>query len=525
MGQHSAALWTLLQRVRRRLLTQLILEQIIVAFGAAMAGVAILLLLGTQVLDWYWLVGVFAAAFAFGMWRVVRRAPSRYQLAQTIDARLELHDTLSTAYFFHTQHSRRAAPEAVAIQNEQAERAARSIDPAAAFPYVFPKALYGAFGIALVAFGMFAVRYGVIRSLDLRPSLVKIAFNTFVRSKDELVTHKKNAVRKQLEEQLRKLGINLTPPEQNPNQIEPNPDSMLNAANSDVDNSESAPDSAKSKPNTAPNERQATDPSEGDPQSDRPSQAGAESASDQQPSGDNGSPQNGKQNAPPKGSEQSKGDSMMDKMRDAMANLLNKLKMQPRGSESSQMSQNSEQSRSQQGKSDKNSQSAGRNKSEGTDSQGQQGEQQAQGNQTQSAQGKSGDRNADRQPSQDAKSGIGKEDGDKAAKEAEQLAAMGKISEILGKRAQNVTGEVMVEVPSGKQQLRTQYSGKSAVHTDSGGEISRDEVPLIYQQYVQEYFEQIRRAPPAASAPAAAKPHAVEQMGGPAQKKTPKTAE
>jgi hypothetical protein len=216
---------------------------------------------------------------------------------------------------------------------------------------------------------------------------------------------------------------------------------------------------------------------------------------------------------------------MMDKMRDAMANLLNKLKMQPRGSESSQMSQNSQQSRSQQGKSDKNSQSPGRNKSEGTDSQGQQGEQQAQGNQTQTAQGKSGDRNADRQPSQDAKSGIGKEDGDKATKEAEQLAAMGKISEILGKRAQNVTGEVMVEVPSGKQQLRTQYSGKSALHTDSGGEISRDEVPLVYQRYVQEYFEQIRRAPAATPAPAAAKPHAPEQAAPAVQKKSPRAAE
>jgi signal recognition particle subunit SEC65 len=525
LGQYSAALWTLLQRVRRRLLAQLILEQIIIAFGAAMAGVAILLLVGTQVLDWYWLVGVFAAAVAVGIWRLARRTPSRYRLAQTIDARLSLHDTLSTAYFFQTQHSRRAAPEAVAIQHEQAERIAESIDPAAAFPYVVPKALYGAFGIALVAFGMFAVRYGVIRRLDLRPSLVKIAFDTFVHSKDGIAAHKENLAQKQLEQQLRKLGINVTSPEENRNPIEPNADSALNAASSDADNSEAGSDAAKSKPNAVSNDRQATDPSEGEEQSDKPSAAGTESASDQQPAGDNGPPQNGRQNAPPKGSEQSKGDSMMDKMRDAMANLLNKLKMQPRGSESSRMSQNSEQSRSQQGKSDKNSQSAGKNKSEGTDTQGQQGEQQAQGNQTQTAQGKSGDRNADRQPSQDARSGIGKEDGDKAAKEAEQLAAMGKISEILGKRAQNVSGEVMVEAPSGKQQLRTQYSGRSALHTDSGGEISRDEVPLIYQRYVQEYFEQIRRAPATTAAPAAGRPRGAEQTAGSGQKKTPRAAE
>jgi hypothetical protein len=41
-----------------------------------------------------------------------------------------------------------------------------------------PKALYAVGGVALVAFGMFAVRYGVTQSLDLKPSLVKIAFES-----------------------------------------------------------------------------------------------------------------------------------------------------------------------------------------------------------------------------------------------------------------------------------------------------------------------------------------------------------
>jgi hypothetical protein len=526
LGKHSAALWTLLAHVRRRLLTQVIFEQTVVALGAGMAGMVVLLLFGTQVLDWYWVALVVTGSLIFGIWRTVRRAPSRYRLAQIVDSRLKLHDTLSTAYFFHGDHSRPAAEAAVAIQREQAERAANSIDAAAAFPYSLPKALYGTFGVTLVAFGMFAVRYGVVHRLDLRPSLVKIAFDTFVKSKEEIVSHKKDSLQKQLEEQLKKMGVNLTAPDENPNQIDPTPDSMLNAANSDVDNSEAAADSAKSKANSVPNEREATDPTDGEQESDKASQAGTDQATDQQPAGDNGAPQNGQQNASQKGSQESKGDSMMDKMRDALSDLLNKLKMQPRGGESKQTAQSSQQSRSQQGKSDKNSQSAGRNKSEGSDSQGQQGEQQAQGNQTQTAQGKSGDRNADRQPSQDAKSGIGKEEGDKSAREAEQLAAMGKISEILGKRAQNVTGEVMVEVSSGKQQLRTQYSGKAAEHVDSGGEISRDEVPLMYQQYVREYFEQIRRTPAAAGpSPEAGKPKPADTTSAPAPRKTSKSAE
>ena len=73
---------------------------------------------------------------------------------------------------------------------------------------------------------------------------------------------------------------------------------------------------------------------------------------------------------------------------------------------------------------------------------------------------------------------------------------MGKISEIFGKRAENLKGEVTVEVSSGDQQLKTPYSQSAAAHSDTGGEIHRDEVPLIYQQYVQQYFEQVRKLPP-----------------------------
>ena len=70
---------------------------------------------------------------------------------------------------------------------------------------------------------------------------------------------------------------------------------------------------------------------------------------------------------------------------------------------------------------------------------------------------------------------------------------MGKISEIIGKRSANVTGEISVEVPSNQQPLHTAYSQNNATHSDAGGEISRDEVPVIFQQYVQQYFEQVHK--------------------------------
>jgi len=92
---------------------------------------------------------------------------------------------------------------------------------------------------------------------------------------------------------------------------------------------------------------------------------------------------------------------------------------------------------------------------------------------------------------------VGSEDGDKSAREAELLQAMGKLSEILGKRSANVSGEVMVEVGSTKQQLKTPFSQRQAKHADAGGEIHRDEVALMYQQFVQQYFEEIRKSPAA----------------------------
>ncbi len=50
-----------------------------------------------------------------------------------------------------------------------------------------------------------------------------------------------------------------------------------------------------------------------------------------------------------------------------------------------------------------------------------------------------------------------------------------------------------VETTSGKQQLKTAYSQRLGRHSDLGGEINRDEIPLADQQYVKEYMEQIRK--------------------------------
>lgn len=486
----------LLDTARRRHLVQLVVDQTGIALGAAFVGAVFLLLLGTQILDWYWLVALFGVSFTIGFWRTMRRIPTRYRIAQIIDGRMSLHDALSTAFFYESE-GRPADPDLLQFQRVEAEKLARGLNAAVIFPMQIPKVMWAVAGIVLVAFGMFAIRYGVTKSLDLKPSLVKIAFDTFWKQDDPVTAVKKTTLQRRIEEQLKKLGINLGSPDAPPNQQDNTQEAALNTVDApDAGKAESGDnDQAKVNNAASPNDHERND-SESSEKSERAS--GNEDPNGNDQSADaQGMAQNGKQDA----NQKNGGDkqSMMDRMKDAMANLLNKMKMQPKAAENrSQSAQDSKSGgRNQQSQSQKGSPTPGKQESNGAESADQQNQQQGQGDKSQSAQGKSGDKSADHQPSQDAKSGIGKDDGDKSAREAEQLAAMGKISEILGKRAQNLSGELMVEVTGGNQQLKTAYSNTVGKHAEAGGEITRDEVPMAYRDYVQQYFEQIRKAPQA----------------------------
>jgi hypothetical protein len=121
-------------------------------------------------------------------------------------------------------------------------------------------------------------------------------------------------------------------------------------------------------------------------------------------------------------------------------------------------------------------------------------EQTASGQQAQQGKGEGGDQLSNQPGQEQANSGIGTKDGSKELKMREQEEAMGKLSEILGKRAENIMGEVMVEVSSGEQRLTTPYDRKRATHNAAEGEIHRDEVPLVYHDYVQRYFAEVHKS-------------------------------
>lgn len=75
---------------------------------------------------------------------------------------------------------------------------------------------------------------------------------------------------------------------------------------------------------------------------------------------------------------------------------------------------------------------------------------------------------------------------------------MGKLTEILGKRSADLTGDMTVQSVAGTTALQTPDTGRLARHEDLGGEIRRDEVPPIYRDYVERYMERIRENPAAA---------------------------
>ncbi len=497
----NGALETFLKRARQRYLANLAMDQTALAATVAMGGAILLLVLGTQILNWYWPVFLFAAGLAAGVWRIRRMTPSPYVLAQKIDRRIGSYDALSTAYYFTNGGTARAR-QLTDLQKAKADRIALETDIAYAVPIHLSRSAYLLAGVFAIAASLFAFRYGLMHTLDLSAPIANIHFNnpfSIDPARKEAST-KKSAIQEQFDEQLKQLGLSLedlNSPAGDQKLATEKPVSALAtpAGQIPIESNEQGQSVDSGKPNDGEPEASEGSDNAKPGTSNQPSdQENGSGTSDKQ-----GTPQQGKQQTPPSSSKNPSGEnaSMADKMRDAVANLLSKLKSPGKQSDSQQNAAQQDKGGSAKQKQDagqKGMQGQGKSQGEGQPNPDQQGDQEGEsGDQSQSAQSKAGDKNADKSGQQDAKSGIGKQDGDKELRDAEQLAAMGKISELLGKRAAQVTGEMTVEVPSGKQQLKTAYTQNKAVHADAGSEANRDEIPLLYQPYVQRYFEEVRK--------------------------------
>ncbi len=172
---------SLVRDARRRHLLILAGEQLAVCVIMVCAGGALMLLAGTQILSWYWLVPLLFAGLAAGWVRFRRRAIPPYRVAQILDVRLDLHDTISTAWFLRNGITHPAidvpAAEAgslVRTQFAQAEALAATADPNPAFPVTGQRTWAVAGALFAVVVGLFGTRYLVDRSLDLKKALIPL---------------------------------------------------------------------------------------------------------------------------------------------------------------------------------------------------------------------------------------------------------------------------------------------------------------------------------------------------------------
>lgn len=509
----SGILVDFIRRARRRFIANQVYEQVILALGAGWAGLILLLLLGTQILDWYWPVLLFAAVLGVGGYRLRRRIPSEYQAAQRVDERLRLEDTLSTALYFLRHPERGQAAGVQGAQAASAARLARQLSVAEAVPWRLPRSIYASLALALVAGGMIGIRYGIDHRLDLRRPIANLQFDTF-RAPKQVARAPRRGQNKKLDEQFKQVGLALDDEQDLNRQMERPNDSTQNAKDGE-DNGAAKTKTEKrqergltSSDEQGPEQREGAEAADGQ---DRPAGANDQGAATNQPAKKGDKPENGRQ-----GPDQDENNSLLEKMRNAMANMLAKMKMQPEAGQGQQVAsaskgslQNGQQQQAQMDPQGQPSQGKDGRQQQGRPSAESKGNQEGQaGQQQQQGEGQQGSNSSDKPSSNDSKTGMGRSNGNKDVKLAEQLEAMGKISEIIGKRSQSLTGEMMVEVASGKQQLKTGYTQRNATHGEAGGEIHRDEVPLALQQYVQQYFEEVRKFPPPSAAPKTKQPGA-----------------
>jgi len=474
-----------------------------VAASLGFGALILLLILGTQILNWYWPLLLFVVVLGFLLISVRKRLPTPYAVAQELDERLGSHDTLSTAYYFSNPANQHRAPaELREAQRREAERLASTVSLASVVPLALPRTSYLALSLVLVAFGMLGLRYGVRHSLDLRPPIAQINLDTF-RPTDPIAKAKKERRREEqiLDEKLQQMGLSLNDRLNNGEQTNERALSRSEDGERGTPGQETASLDRKEQLADQQGDPNQEDPGEGQNEGGEASDGQPQAGTSPAQSGERSSEQQrASSQSPPAPNDES---GLMERMKNALANLLSKMNAKSRSGNSGKQMASASKGSLQQGQGQERQQDPqGQYPGEGKQGEPGQGSQESKGQsqgegaeRAEAGEGQQGQQASNRPAPEDARSSAGKQDGNKDVKLAEQLEAMGKISEILGKRSQNLTGEMMVEVSSGNQQLKTAYTQRSATHSEAGGKIERDEVPLALQSYVQQYFEEVRKVP------------------------------
>lgn len=489
MASRSQKIETLVRNSHRRCLALLCLEQGAIAASFVFAGCALILILGTQLLSWYWLVLLGAVGAAVAAIRVRRRMPTAYLTAQTLDSRLVLYDSISTAWHLK-QNPELAETPAGRVQLGQAEALAAEIEANSVFPVKLHRSWAFALALAAIVLSLFSVRYLVQRNMNLSRGLVPLHLERLAAAlRSEIGVAARSAPAPSLSGNQKSEAQQLARTQA----ADPRMNDVLGMKN---------PVEAPSKEGGAQSNN-ALDKSAADGKS-APSgkTSGADSSPDASPmpsskESSSGDTKNGEKGDRSQASEDQQNESLMSRMKDAASSFMAKMKPD----ESSQSPQASSQNSAAPDQ-DQTQNENGQSQSQTSASQSAQAQTKSDAKSSEQAQAtemsQSGDSrnsgNSENKEGNQSKSGVGKQDGGKDVKLAQEREAMGKLAEIIGKRSRDLSGEMMVEVPSGRQQLKTSYTGEVARHSDTGGEINRDEIPVALQPYIREYMELVRKS-------------------------------
>ncbi len=447
-----------------------------------------LLLLGTRYVPFVLL----PLAASLGIWVACQRwksaVPDAYAVAQQIDARENLCDQVATAYYFRTAEDGVFSRDVADSQYRRASKAADGIAPEFVFPHSVPWTQRASLLLVGVAVLFFGLRMAVQPQLSLEPPLATLLLQTlFGYDLERPYAESLRAAR--MEQQ--SPGAAVLEDEVFPEKRSAGP---------------------ASKSNPLPDEEHREPP--GDPDA-LPEVEGLitlpleeseieglhqDATTDGDPFEDGPTGEDGADDAPPDPNEDSWNEdsqSLLDKLKQAFANMLQTLDMASVDSADSeagreQGSGSSEQSSSTGSPADSGSPDelpsadAADASMEGGESGDETGETAAAG--STSGQDSSGD-----QSSGENASAAGSGDGSKEFAEAEQLEVLGTLEELYIQRSERMQGDVTIETRLAEQSANVPYNRRSTTHADRGGTVSRDEIPAAYRTYIQNYFETLRK--------------------------------
>ncbi|MBI1354611.1 MAG: hypothetical protein GC160_09715 [Acidobacteria bacterium] len=494
MDTGTGSLESAVRQSRRRLLLLSGLRWACAAAAIALVGFILLLALGTDRFPGglLWLFALGGAGWAG--WRWHKGRPADYEVAQALDQRWNASDQISTAWFF-SSHEVEPTPASEA-QRKMALAAASGHEVTTAFPVEWPRAASFAAALLGLALLLLTARLALQPQLSLEPPLTHVLFPSLAQPETELATleEKEDPAAPEAADEPQSLSKKGERAERREAQQKPpaeTPPALAETAQQ------------PGEPFQMPEVEGLTiEPEAGDELAFESKEPGSESAKpgEEANSGEQGPSETAENQKDPAGDWSEKSNNLLDRLKEAFQDMMENLGMEPPQSASSEQQQGGEaaqqgQEGSQQSSEPGGEQAQAEQGSEGGEAEMEGGEPGA-GDPQQTAQGQ-GNQNTSEEGSQQSQSAAasGSADGSKelAERMAEQQAALDALEEFYMQRSEEMEGEIMVETSAAEQTAQTPYQASRQTHTDRGGAISRDEVPLAYQRYIETYFRNLRR--------------------------------